>query len=156
MLHEDGRVEHVDEYLDMRPGVFPNFDFVRRLRDSLAGDQGTIFRYAAHENTVLRQIRDQLLATPQPDQAELLAFIDLVSQPRAHEEGLVAGSRNMIDLLELVKGHYYHPRMGGSNSIKKVMPAVLARSARREASASTVSGASRSRYIRSSGPSSWT
>ncbi len=35
------------------------------------------------------------------------------------------GPRNMVDLLELVKKHYYDPRMKGSNSIKKVLPAVL-------------------------------
>lgn len=31
----------------------------------------------------------------------------------------------MVDLLELVKYYFYHPRMGGSNSIKEVLPAVL-------------------------------
>ncbi|MBW2690819.1 MAG: DUF2779 domain-containing protein, partial [Deltaproteobacteria bacterium] len=32
---------------------------------------------------------------------------------------------SMVDLLELVKRHYYQLDMGGSNSIKKVLPAVL-------------------------------
>jgi len=31
----------------------------------------------------------------------------------------------MIDLLEVVKKYYYHPLMKGSNSIKKVLPAML-------------------------------
>jgi hypothetical protein len=31
----------------------------------------------------------------------------------------------MIDLRDVVLDHYYHPLMGGSNSIKKVIPAVL-------------------------------
>jgi hypothetical protein len=31
----------------------------------------------------------------------------------------------MRDLLEIVLEHFYHPLMGGSNSIKKVIPAVL-------------------------------
>lgn len=35
------------------------------------------------------------------------------------------GSRNMIDMLDLVKRYYYHPAMKGSNSIKKVLPAIL-------------------------------
>jgi hypothetical protein len=124
VLYEDGRVAHVDQHLDMRTGVFPNFEFVRRLRDSLSKDQGTIFRFAAHENTVLRQIRSQLLDTPESDQADLLAFIDSVTQPRKGEDGK-AGLRNMLDLREIVLEHYYHPLMGGSNSIKKVIPAVL-------------------------------
>jgi hypothetical protein len=31
----------------------------------------------------------------------------------------------MVDMLELVKQYYYQVDMGGSNSIKKVLPAVL-------------------------------
>jgi Domain of unknown function(DUF2779) len=128
VFHEDGRVAHVDQYLDVRPGVFPNFDFIRRLKQSLSSDNGTIFRYATHENTVLRQIRDQLLSTPQPDQDELIGFIDSITKPRDKEPG-EPGLRNMVDLLEVVLEHYYHPLMGGSNSIKKVIPAVLEESA---------------------------
>ena len=124
VLHEDGSVAHVDQHLDARPGMFPNFDFVRRLRDALAKDHGTIFRYATHENTVLRQIRSQLLDTPEADQQELIAFIDSITQPRKSEDGN-PGARNMLDLREIVLEHYYHPLMGGSNSIKKVIPAVL-------------------------------
>jgi len=35
------------------------------------------------------------------------------------------GYRNMVDMLQLVRKYYYHPDMGGSNSIKKVLPAVM-------------------------------
>ena len=31
----------------------------------------------------------------------------------------------MVDLLQLVRDYYYHPAMGGSNSIKVVLPAVM-------------------------------
>jgi hypothetical protein len=31
----------------------------------------------------------------------------------------------MVDMFELVKRYFYHPDMGGSNSIKDVLPAVL-------------------------------
>lgn len=34
----------------------------------------------------------------------------------------------MIDMLELVKRYYYDPAMKGSNSIKRVLPAILNRS----------------------------
>lgn len=130
VLFEDGRVAHVDQHLDARAGVFPNFDFVRKLRASLAGDRGTVFRYADHENTVLRQIRRQLETTPPEDARELIAFIDEMTRPNAEERKLGAseGTRAMLDLKELVVRHYYHPRMGGSNSIKKVIPAVLGES----------------------------
>lgn len=124
ILHEDGQIQHADQYIDMRPGIFPNFDFVRKLKKSLENDQGSIFRYATHENTVLRQIRDQLQDTPQPDQDDLVQFIDSITKPRGGEDGR-AGLRNMIDLREVVLDYFYHPLMGGSNSIKKVIPAVL-------------------------------
>lgn len=124
VLQKDGGVAHVDQYLDVRPGVFPNFDFVRKLRQSLFGDDGTIFRYAAHENSVLRQIRVQLGESSEPDKDELVMFIDSITQPRKSEEGR-PGRRNMLDLREIVLEHYFHPLMGGSNSIKKLIPAVL-------------------------------
>jgi hypothetical protein len=124
VLHEDGRVEHRDQFIDMRRGVFPNFEFVRRLKKSLVGDQGSIFRYATHENTVLRQIRRQLQDSEESDREELIQFIEQITKPSGHEEGR-AGSRCMIDLREVVLDHFYHPIMGGSNSIKKVVPAVL-------------------------------
>ena len=31
----------------------------------------------------------------------------------------------MVDMLQLVRNYYYHPDMGGSNSIKYVLPAVM-------------------------------
>jgi len=37
----------------------------------------------------------------------------------------VAGPRNMVDMLELVKKYCYHPATRGSNSVKAVLPAVL-------------------------------
>ena len=38
------------------------------------------------------------------------------------------GHRDMVDLLDMVKRYYYDPLMGGSNSIKKVLPAILSTS----------------------------
>jgi hypothetical protein len=64
-LYEDGRITH-DEWINSERGVFPNFDFVRNLKRVLEKDEGTIFRYAAHENTVLRHIHRQLFQI-QPD-----------------------------------------------------------------------------------------
>jgi len=124
VLNKDGTIAHVDQYIDTRAGAFPNFDFVRRLQKSLSTDCGTIFRYATHENTVLRQIREQLLASSEADQKNLISFIDEITQPRGGEDG-DPGKRNMIDLREVVLQHFYHPLMNGSNSIKKVIPAVL-------------------------------
>ena len=122
-VNEDGSIGHVDEYLNVEPGVFPNFEFVRQLKASLDKDNGTIFRYAAHENTVLNQIRRQLEGCEEdvPGREDLIDWIKTITKC---PDGQV-GDRNMVDLLELVKQHYYQLDMGGSNSIKKVLPAVL-------------------------------
>lgn len=124
ILNKDGTIAHVDQHIDTRVGAFPNFDFVRKLQKSLSSDVGTIFRYATHENTVLRQIREQLIDSKEPDQKSLVKFIDEITQPRKGEDG-DPGKRNMIDLREVVLQYFYHPLMNGSNSIKKVIPAVL-------------------------------
>lgn len=42
-----------------------NIDFVRALRDALSNDDGTIFRWSAHENTVLNK-QEELLASAAP------------------------------------------------------------------------------------------
>jgi hypothetical protein len=122
-LHRDGHMEH-HEWIDANQGVFPNFEFVRQLKAVLDKDDGTIFRYAAHENTVLRQIQTQMLADDEPEYAERIEWIDTITE---WKDGTtrIAGPRNMVDMLQLVRDYYYHPDMGGSNSIKKVLPAVM-------------------------------
>lgn len=122
-LHKDGRMEH-HEWIDSNQGVFPNFEFVKQLKAVLDKDEGTIFRYAAHENTVLRQIQTQMLEDDEHKYGELIEWIDSITE---YKIGGVktTGYRNMVDLLQLVRNYYYHPDMGGSNSIKKVLPAVM-------------------------------
>jgi hypothetical protein len=127
-LHEDGSICHVGEYLNLTPGAFPNFDFLRNLMASLSGDDGTIFRYAAHENTIVNHIVEQLdsFGNQEPDYQELRDFACSISRPtEARRNTRPAGDRDMVDLRELVARHYYHPRMKGSQSIKYVLPAVL-------------------------------
>ena len=126
VVHEDGGIEHAGEHLDTSIGGFPNFAFVRALRDELMHDDGSIFRYAPHENTILAAIHAQLTASDEPDRAELLAFIESISHPTASTtNGWPTPPRNMIDQWDLVKRHYFDPAMGGSTSIKKVLPAIL-------------------------------
>lgn len=127
IVNSEGKITHLDEYINRDKGRFPNFDFVRKLQDSLNKDGGTIFRYAAHENTVLCQIREQLLATKEvvSDKNELIQFIEGITKSSDKNGKERNGSRNMVDLCELVKKYYYHPVTNGSNSIKKVLPAIL-------------------------------
>jgi len=122
-ISEDGTIAHKGQYLCTEKGKFPNFEFIRALKNELENDEGTIFRYAAHENTVLNQILVQLqdyTLNEIPDKNELIGFIKSVTHGANHK-----GGRDMVDMLDLVKKYYYHPSMKGSNSIKAVLPAVL-------------------------------
>lgn len=126
IVYADGTVEHKGEYLNATPGVFPNYDFVRKLKEELEGDEGTIFKYSPHENTYLNMIYDQLTADEAEieDRAELCTFIREITYHRV--DGIkIEGPRNMVDLYEIVKRYYYDPQMKGSNSIKAVLPAIL-------------------------------
>jgi hypothetical protein len=127
VVHENGETEHKNQYLNVVPGVFPNYEFVRKLRDALENDKGTIFRYAAHENTFLNMIYDQLKNDKShiPDREELYSFIRDITESGRSKKEYRCGDRNMVDMLALVKRYYYDPLMGGSNSIKVVLPAIL-------------------------------
>ena len=126
-VEADGTVTHAGEFLSAQPGKFPNFDFVRSLRDQLIGDNGTIFRYSAHENTYLNLILEQLQKETYPaqDKHELIAFIKSIASPSAKSEDQWSPDREMVDLLELVKKYYFDPAAKGSNSIKHILPSVL-------------------------------
>jgi hypothetical protein len=125
VLRENGKIEHVGQYLNETVGSFPNFEFVRALKESLSADDGTIFRYAAHENTVLCQIYEQLKMSKEADRAELMGWIQTVTKSGSSSCDTWLGPRNMVDLYEIVKRYYYHPMTKGSVSIKKVFPAML-------------------------------
>ena len=128
IMHEDGSVEHKSEYIKLERGEFPNFEFLRELKKVLEHDNGTIFRFATHENTVLNQIRKQLLDAKEniADKSELLDFIHAITYDKKEKR---RGERNMVDMCQMVKDYYYDPRTKASNSIKAVFPSVLSRSA---------------------------
>ena len=128
VIERDGTIRHAGQYLNTAKHHFPNFEFVRELKRQLEGDNGTIFRYAAHENSILRAIHTQLEASSEPDKQELMAFIDSITHYKIGRNE-VAGPRDMVDLLVMVRRYYYHPDMKGSNSIKVVLPAILNSSA---------------------------
>jgi len=123
-LHKDGRMEH-HEWIDDKRGEFPNFEFVRQLKKVLENDEGTIFRYAAHENTVLNQIKQQMLDDDEAGYGNLIEWIETITEWKDGKLK-VPGPRIMVDMLQLVRNYYYHPDMKGSNSIKAVLPAVMA------------------------------
>ena len=125
-MEEDGTVKHVGQCLIDAPGVFPNFEFVRQLKAELSGDNGTIFRYSHHENTILVKIYFQLMESTEVDREELCAFIQTITHLKKKDSVVKwEGARNMVDLCQVVKDFYYNPLMKGSNSIKAVLPAIL-------------------------------
>lgn len=126
VIDESGNVAHRTQWLCADPGVDPNFDFVRALKAALVNDKGTIFRWAAHENTVLNQIRAQLLSLtePPPDRDELVAFIKSITSS-GDGKSKVIGPRSMVDLCDLSEKFYFHPLTKGSTSLKKVLPALM-------------------------------
>jgi hypothetical protein len=121
VMHADGRVEHAGEFLMTEPVAFPNFAFARALKRELENDQGTVFMWSPHENTILNKIVDQIAETsnPPPDGEELSEFMKSLVRD---------GNRAMYDLCRLSKEAYFHVSTKGSNSIKKVLPAVMATS----------------------------
>jgi hypothetical protein len=127
IIYEDGRIEHAGQYLNEDVTKFPNFEFVRELRRQLSQDEGTIFRYATHENSILRAIAGQLADSNERDKDELIAFIRSITHEKDKNHNLVyQGERDMVDLLQVVKRYFYQlDEMHGSNSIKQVLPAVL-------------------------------
>ncbi len=126
VMHADGRVEHRTQFLEATPGVDPCLPFLRALRTALSQDDGTIFRWATHENTVLNHLRGQLLADPHPpaDLAELVDFVEWITT-RSGPAGDIVGARSMVDLCKLAERYYFHPSTKGSSSLKKVLPALL-------------------------------
>ena len=116
-VHEDGRVEHSAEWIDRRKGVYPGFDFVRELKSVLEQDEGSVFMYHHYEKTTLNDVKDRLLDSDESDKNELIDWINTL---------VVEGSpRELIDQQQLIVDYYYSVHMGGSNSIKDVLPAVL-------------------------------
>ncbi len=124
-VSETGEITHGGEYINRKVGEFPNFDFIRALKKELDQDGGNIFRYAPHENTVLCQIYDQLKKSNESDKDELCEWIKTITKSRSKSEEQWLGERNMIDMCEVVRKYYFHPLTNGSNSIKKVLPAIL-------------------------------
>lgn len=106
-LFEDGRLEHTHEWLHTEPGEDPNKAFVEALKDALDPLEGSHFSYSSYEKTTMNQMREHV-----EDRSDLIDFIDRLE---------------FTDLLVLLKGYYIHPAMGGSNSIKAVLPALLGR-----------------------------
>jgi hypothetical protein len=138
VLHEDGRLEHVDDFLMTEPGKLPNLAFLKSLRQTLNRNTGTVMMWSPYENSVLNGLLDTLademalsdIAPSQRDDLyrDLLAFVKSLTVKKQNNKVLHTGQRAMVDLCQLSSDGFFHRQAGGSNSIKKVLPAMLAAS----------------------------
>lgn len=96
--------------------AFPNFEFARSLMEEI-GEDGTLLTWSHHERSALADIRRQMEAYGYSD-PELARWLDEVVQGRG------GGVTRIVDMCELAKTNYFHPKMKGSLSLKYVLPAV--------------------------------
>jgi hypothetical protein len=101
VLHQDGTLEHRG-YLHT-----DETDPRERLAEALVqtlGTEGSIVVYSGFEERIIRLLAQDL----EEWRDDLLAIVTRI-----------------VDLLELIRSHYYHPRFKGSFSIKDVLPAMI-------------------------------
>lgn len=99
---------------------YPNFEFAKTLRNIL-GEKGTIMIWSPYENTILKDISGSFETMDFKDE-ELKAWLQRTIRQSKEEDSRI------IDMHELAKKYYFHPKMGGRTSIKVTLPAVLAAS----------------------------
>jgi hypothetical protein len=92
--------------------IYPNFEFADSLKKVIS-KEGTVFVWSSFEKSTLSDVREQLVRYGRRDQPlfEWLGF-------------MVGDSSPIVDLYRLALDHYFHPKMGGSLSIKYVLPAI--------------------------------
>lgn len=89
--------------------AFPNFAFAESLMHQL-GQTGTVYMWATHENSILKQIHAQM--DEQHENPQLQGWLDWMTD------------KHMVDMNDLTLKHYFHPLMKGKTSIKNVLDAV--------------------------------
>ena len=135
VLHEDGRLEHVDDFLMTEPGQTPNLAFLQSLQQTLNRNKGSVMMWSPYENSVLNGLLENLgseltLAGTDPSTRDslyrdLAEFIKSLTVKKQNNKVLHQGCRAMVDLCDLSSKGFFHRQAGGSNSIKKVLPAML-------------------------------
>jgi hypothetical protein len=119
VLDEEGCLRHATQCLVAEPGELPNPKVVKALSDALGKDSGTVIHWWDHERTVLLEIREQFAQSTDPEDRDLIPFLD----------SLLAAAKTpaarLVDLGRLTSNTAFFSGTGGSSSIKKVLPAVL-------------------------------
>ena len=119
VVEKNGAIRHEGEWISLKRGQCPNADFLKELQKDLSKDGGSILHYANHEQQVLRDMADQVERTDPPLASWARGLMD--SSKGDHGQGM----GRMVDLKKILEARYYHPLAGGSNSLKKILPAIL-------------------------------
>jgi hypothetical protein len=102
VLQADGSLTHAPQFLDLS-GNDPSRACAEALL-SLIGDTGAIVSYSSFEKTTINGLAKRF-----PDLAPRLEALAL----------------RVVDLMPVIKSHYYHRDMLGSYSIKAVLPTLV-------------------------------
>lgn len=108
-----GPIEHA-EWINI-DDVYPNVEFARSLSLQL-GTEGTIYIWSKFEISALKDILRQL-ELYHVGEEDLRTWLGLVV------DGDPSGKLSVVDMMDLAKLHFFHPRMKGRLSIKYVLPA---------------------------------
>ncbi len=96
---------------------FPNFRFSESLMKQI-GTTGTPLMWSPFENTILRNILEQMKIYSYTNNSLKNWLTNITSDKKQGREG------RFVDLNELTLQYYFHPEMKGKTSIKKVLPAI--------------------------------
>jgi hypothetical protein len=112
--HKDADLEH-SEWINI-VDAFPNFQFAQSLMERL-GTEGTFLIWSNHENAVLNDIRRQMgeYGYSNPD---LEQWLNTVVRFDDHPSPFI------VDMCDMAKACYFHPKMKGRLSLKFVLPAI--------------------------------
>ena len=119
LVEKDGHIRHEGQWISLQRGHWPNEDFLKNLQAQLSQDGGTILHYAHHEQQVLEDMADQV----ENRNARLAAWARGLMNSSKGDHG--QGKGRMVDLQKILLQRYYHPLARGSNSLKKILPAIL-------------------------------
>src|SRR5205814_6578334 len=109
-----GQLQHTD-WINVEE-AFPNFKFAESLMEQL-GEHGSFLTWSHHENSVLNCIHRQMQRYSYSNK-QLEQWLDCVPNRDEYR------SPFMIDMCELAKIGYFHPKMKGRLSLKYVLPAI--------------------------------
>lgn len=118
VVDRDGRIAHRTQHLETTPGLAPSIPVLRALRAALCADNGTVLHWWTHEDTVLKDVRNDVIHENPGDADQLTDFVDSMI-------GTDTEPGRLFDLGKLVSETAFFPGTCGSSSIKRVLPAML-------------------------------